>query len=59
MVMKKNTLLLGVLVLLLLLVCASMGASQELRLELNPSALEKLSATEGALYIEWGNYRNT
>jgi Tfp pilus assembly protein FimT len=43
----------------LLMVFALPAVSQELHLVLEQSALEKLSAKEGALYIEWGVYRNT
>ncbi len=57
MFMKKNALVLGVLALLLAF--ALPAASQELRLTLERNALEKLSATEGTLYLEWGVYRNT
>jgi len=55
--MKKNTVLLGILALLLAF--ALPAAAQELRLDLEQGALEKLSAMEGTLYIEWGVYRNT
>ena len=55
--MKKNALVLGILALLLAF--ALPAASQELRLTLEQNALEKLSATEGTLYLEWGVYRNT
>lgn len=54
---KKLVLLLGMLSLLL--VFALSAASQDLRLELEQGALEKLSAAEEPLYIEWGVYRNT
>jgi len=57
MFMKKNIVLLGILALLLAF--ALPAAAQELRLELEQGALEKLSAMEGTLYIEWGVYRNT
>lgn len=57
MFMKKNIMLLGILALLLAF--ALPAAAQELRLELEQGALEKLSAMEGTLYIEWGVYRNT
>jgi hypothetical protein len=53
----KIALLLGVL--LMLLVWAPLEASQELRLELAPDALEKLGSVEGTLFLEWGYYRNT
>ena len=55
--MKKRILLLGIAALLM--VFALPAVSQELHLALEQSALEKLSAKEGALYIEWGVYRNT
>jgi hypothetical protein len=54
---KKYVFLLGILVLLTM--CAPLGASQELRLELAPDALEKLGSVEGTLFLEWGYYRNT
>lgn len=55
--MKKRILLLGIAALLM--VFSLPAVSQELHLALEQSALEKLSAKEGALYIEWGVYRNT
>jgi hypothetical protein len=57
MFMKKNIILFGILALLL--ACALPAVAQELRLELEQGALEKLSAMEETLYIEWGVYRNT
>ena len=55
--MKKHIVLLGIAALLTLF--ALPAVSQELHLALEQNALEKLSAMEGVLYIEWGVYRNT
>lgn len=55
--MKRKSLLFSLL--LLLFACAPLSASEKLRLELAPEALEKLSSVESGLYLEWGVYRNT
>lgn len=57
MFMKKRVVMLGAALLIALF--ALPASSQELRLTLEQNALEKLSAMEGVLYIEWGVYRNT
>ncbi len=53
---KKGALLFAILLLLLFV---PPGASQELRLELAPGVLEKLSAEGSEFYLEWSTYRNT
>ena len=57
MFMKKRVVLLGAALLIALF--ALPASSQDLRLTLEQNALEKLSAMEGVLYIEWDVYRNT